>query len=60
MYLRPGHERREVLHLAFMRDLRDHQKRLHRLRVWNKIEFRKVGGTDTQPVNVSIADAGVC
>jgi len=60
MYLRPGHERREVLHLALMRDLRDHQKRLHLLRVWNKIEFGKVGGTDTQPINVQGADAGVC
>ena len=46
MYLRPGHEQREVLHLAVMWDLRYHQKRLHRFRVWSQIEFRKVGGID--------------
>lgn len=56
MYLRPRHEQREVLHLAVMRDLRHHQKRFHRLRVWSQIKYRKVSKTDIQPLNVNCID----
>ena len=56
MYLRPGLKQREILHLGIVRDLRDHQKRVHRLRVWGKIQFGTVSRIHTRSLSVSHAD----
>ena len=51
MYLRLGHEQGQVLYQLFVWDLRNHQKRIHHLRVWKEVKSRTVSSIDLDKLN---------